>query len=340
MHLTKFCKFTKSNIDFFIKNKYHLTSDNILLIKLKKEIKEIKRFIRKYPNLSIQHSNTKSFDKLIEKFNNVEWVDSNINNVLDKLNVNYEISWNGLTNNGLNIIRIKSNKEQINKILNRIDKIIYMLEYLKTKSTNPINYNIFLILSELEKYFPSKDEIIDVPNANTGYCDTMEKYIYIWRLEEFEKVLFHETIHLLDMDERDKYVKLNINIDNNTKSYYEAITDYLGICYHLQYISIVTNISIKLLFEIEFAFIRNQAMILNEHLKLGHKWTSIITKIQQKTPAFSYYILKYLLFNYILYNEVTNNYSDILYNLLNKGFILYPNIINLESSRMTLLQLD
>jgi hypothetical protein len=62
--------------------------------------------------------------------------------------------------------------------------------------------------------------------------------------------------------------------------------------------------------------------------------------IKQKTAAMSYYILKYLLFDYFLSNEFAelSNYSQLLNKILDIGFKT-KEFNNIMSSRMTLLQL-
>jgi hypothetical protein len=146
------------------------------------------------------------------------------------------------------------------------------------------------------------------------------------------------------MDIRDDDINIKVNIDNH-ESYFEAYTDFIGIQYHLIYISLITNINIKLLLEIELQFMRNQATILNRHLHLGKVWNKeILIPIKQLTPAFSYYILKYLLFEYSLYNNIelfdNNDYNKIFNKIINIGFNDNQNIYNINSSRMTLLQLN
>ena len=104
----------------------------------------------------------------------------------------------------------------------------------------------------------------------------------------------------------------------------------------------LTKIKIKTILELELAFIANQAQVLNNYYKLGdwNHMNRIRVNIKQKTPAFSYYIVKHLLFEYNLDND-NNNDNDInrILNLvLNKGF-KSTDFKYLESLRMTLFTL-
>jgi hypothetical protein len=87
-------------------------------------------------------------------------------------------------------------------------------------------------------------------------------------------------------------------------------------------------------------------MKLNNFFNL-YNWKHKPNKyINQSTSAFSYYILKYLLFEYLLnlnkcdiYEHLYYiNYNNLLNNILNKPFN-QTKFINLKSMRMTLIQL-
>jgi hypothetical protein len=337
--------FTRDNILLFKSNKYLLNNNNILVEKLKNERIHIKTFIKNFnTNINIEIITDiillSKLNKKIIKYSNQFFVHNK--GVIDELNNNisinvlYRITW-GISNT----IIIKTNEEQFKKFKPRIKFIIRIIEYFKFKTNNNINnMTIYLILTGLTKFFPN-NKIIDVKHVNSGYTDFNENIIFIWRYEEFEKVLFHELIHYFDLDSRDHNFHNIINFKGHHACYYEAITDFWGISYYLIFISLVSNISLKILLEIELIFIRNQAMQLNNYYKLKNWKTKPNKIIEQKTSAFSYYIIKYLLFEYALNNNIDinmENYNDILKEILDKGFKTYP-YIKINSARMTLLQL-
>lgn len=350
-------KFTKKYLSVFNTNEFLLNykNQNNLIKLLKFEKKNIINFINSNINLYITiNTNSLSYNKSIKLYANNFWVDTkNVLNQLNKLDYNIYIEWNSVYNNTIkNSIIIKCNKNNL-KFLKRIKILILIIEYLKYKLNNTnINLVIFLVLTDLKKKFPNNNTIININNVNSGYSNLSSNIIYIWRYEEFEKVLFHEVLHLLNLNFD---IKIHHKfIINGPTSYYESITDFWAIFYNLIYLSILTHNSLDFLFKIEFLFIKNQALILNNYFILNDWKKSNI--INQNTPAFSYYILKYLLFKYLIFNKsllidnfIYNNtfiypdlfseYTIIFNNIIKKKFINYK-YINILSSRMTLLELN
>ena len=324
-------KFTNENLKLFSKFKYNLDNENILLKYIKDERTNILNII-KNKMFKIDIKIIDNFNE-ISKYANSNFVDKkNLLKDMKNLNIIYRISWN---NNF--IILISENKLDLT---NRIKFIIYIIEYLKIKTNNNKIIKIYLILSNLKKKFPIDSKIMGVKNANSGYNDSREEIIFIWRKEEFEKVIFHELMHCFNLDKRDEHVHDIIKTDG-PHLYFEALTDFKGIIYHLIFLSLMTRRRIKNLFEYELGFIRNQAMLLNKLWDLGNWTRTPKILIEQKTAAFSYYILKYLMFEYFLNNKFdeTLEYNIILDKILKEGFIM-KELIEIDSSRMTLLQLE
>ena len=348
--------FTIENVKHFKKNKIRINKQTPLLIAIKIERNNIKKFIKKFSKLHIKINQVKQPDikiinKKISSYSNVDWVDStSLKNDLSNLDKIYEITWltpvdpninNNLVNNSENKMYIQTTNNIIEKIVKRLKILIFIGEYLKykTNNTNKV-FNIFLILSNLKRFFPDNNKKIMVKHVNGGYTDTEKDIIFVWRYEEFEKVFIHEVIHYFDMDSRHQHVNIDIKIDGPT-SFYEAITDFWAIFYHLIYLSLITRLPILNLLELELSFIENQAMMLNNHFNLGN-WNDQLTNIiLQSTPAFSYYILKYLLFKYFLENKLIdiNDYNTLINKITSNGLVSKP-FIKLESARMSLLQLD
>ena len=280
-------EFTYKHIKYF-KNKISIDKSNLLLIEITNETNRVKSFIKTH-KLDIkfnQLTNTQlniCNDKIL-LYSQVDWVDTkNLNNELDNLENIFEFSWKTPIIDNINLdqhvnkIYIKATNINIKYISKRIKYLIYISEYLKYKSNNTVKiFDIYIILSYLKRYFPEKNKKVKVTHINGGYTDFNKNIIFVWRYEEFEKVFLHEIIHFLDMDSRhdDNYVDLNIN---GPTSFHEAKADFLAIFYHLIYLTIITKISIKKLLEVEFAFIENQAMALNNHFNLG-SWKYKINK--------------------------------------------------------------
>jgi len=200
---------------------------------------------------------------------------------------------------------------------------------------------MYLLLSPLKKII-EENHTICPKNINSGYTDFTTNEIFIWREEEFEKVIFHELIHYMELDVRnmafdDKDLPIVIN---GPKSYYEAFTDLQGILYYLIYVSIITGKSVDSLFQIEYAFIKNQANNLNDIFKLKD-WKNKKQSIKQTSPAFTYYILKYLIIKKIIENNdfsLLDNPRELI-KVIFKSEFQNDNFIDIKSSRMTLIQL-
>ena len=183
--------FTKKYLNSFLKFKYSLDNDNHLLKYIKDERKKIIQ-LAKDKSYNIKISNIDSYDK-INKYTNSKFVDTkNLLDDMKTLTIIYKIEWD----NNLIIIYTKDKID----LLKRIKIIVFMIEYLKEKTQNNKDVTIYLVLSSLEKKFPTNNKIMGVKNANSGYNDSMKDIIFIWRKEEFEKVLFHELIHNFELD--------------------------------------------------------------------------------------------------------------------------------------------
>jgi len=331
-----FTNYTKKNLSKFINNRYILDNTNSLLISLYNKKNIIINFIN---NIIINITIDNNYQFKYKQYCKSRFIDKKIENL--NFTNSLLIKWNN------NKIIIKTNIKNIKSIILKIKILIYLIEYIKSisiKSDKPLI--IVLVLSNLKKLYPVKNKVITSENVNSGYTDFTNNIIFIWRYEEFEKVLFHEIIHFYELDKSNHSVPNIINTDIYSHNYYEAITDLYGILYHIIYISIITKIELKILLELEISYIKNQAIKLNNFFNL-YNWKHKPNKyINQSTSAFSYYILKYLLFEYLLnlnkcdiYEHLDYiNYNNLLNNILSKPFN-QTEFINLNSMRMTLIQL-
>ena len=330
--MIKFDDFTNNNLKFFTNRDKNINFNYIK--QLKKDI--LSKFNKNIKYEIIEYKIPKN---KLKKLFDTEWVYSKLYDNINNLDSEYKITWNYKTNH---TIYLKCSKQKFNSFKQRLPILLNMLNFLydkkNTNQTRPIN--IYLILSHLKKQL-EKDVIINAKHINSGYTDFQSNEILVWREEEFEKVIFHEMIHYMDLDVR------NMSFDDNHlpheidgyKSYFEAFTDFWGIIYHLIYISIIINKSVNSLLQIEYNFIENQANLLNHYFGLKNWRDKKI--IKQKSPAFTYFILKYLIFKEIIYSNNINlldNPRELVITVLQKGFT-EKQFIDLNSSRMTLLQI-
>ena len=320
------CNFTIQNASKY--TNYTINDNSLLLKNIKKDRDNIKNLMNNNINITIRE--IENFEEEIDEFANGSFVArEELYKVKHLLEDNYIVEWQ----NGF--IKINTIKSQFLSFEKRVKVLIYIIEYLRIKSKNTNYVKIYLVLSKLEKTFP-EDGVMEVENANTGYTDFMKNIIFIWRLEEFEKVILHEIIHYFELDDNMKDDKSRIKIQGEHR-YYEGFTDFWGIYYYIIYLSLITKIKIKKLLELELCFIKNQAMQLNSLLKLNSWEHKPLKTIIQKTAGFSYYIIKYLLFEYSHNNKIINNLK-ILDTVLKKG-LKQEKYNKIKSARMTLLQI-
>jgi hypothetical protein len=203
-------------------------------------------------------------------------------------------------------------------------------------------YNIYVWLSDLKKTKPLNKRKYEPTHVNSGATvhsliedtedlfrndfekDDFEKSssskkfeklnnapveLYIWRKEEFEKVLIHELIHTLKLDfmaypdelTKQIYTYFNIPIHINIHVG-EAYVETWAMIFNLIFISKSSNIFFEI-FEKELIFSLYQTSKVIHHFGykclnycdkslIKYNKDNYITQFQQDTSVFSYYILK------------------------------------------------
>jgi hypothetical protein len=323
--MIKWSEFSKKN--FKNMKKHDIKYDHII-----ESMKNIKSNIINSPDVSYKIEVTKLSLKKIEDLKNSTWVDPDL--VYDYLDYDIHIKLNN------NNISIKTTKDKFEKIKKRLSVFLKMIDYIYRSGLQNKNFNLYLVLSNNKKNID--DSIISSKHVNSGYTNKTANDIFVWREEEFEKVTFHELIHLINHDHIDENIKIPIYIDG-IKSYFEAITDFKAIIYYIIYISILTNIKIKTLLQYEMFFIYNQAKYINSNLQKN--------KMKQYSPAYSYFILKYKIFYFMTHVDNLNLFEEIF--LLNESYkklikLMHKNnfsaendtFINFNSARMTFFELE
>jgi hypothetical protein len=302
-----------------------------------KNIKNIRELIIQNNNTKYKITKTKILKSKINKFKDSPWVDPNF--YYDDLIFDINITWinNRITNN----IYLKTTKNKFDKIINKLNIFIKILNYIQGQSK--VEINIYIILSEFKKNIEF-NKIISPKHINSGYTNIITKEIFVWREEEFEKVSFHELIHLFDHDHRDEIINLDLDI-NGPESFFEAVTDFKAIIYNIIYISLLTSRKIESLIKFEIAFMHNQAIFVSFHLSNCMNNNAIV----QKSPAYSYFILKYYIFEYFI-NEFNHElFNDIFFKSINYNKLIklinFKNLnnyryIDFKSARMTLFEIN
>ena len=329
---SRWCEFTEKNLSTLKSLKGDFVNDNSLLIKkARKEREEIIKIEK--PQYKIE--NEKIPEKKLNQFIASYWVFNKVKEEINKLTQSYLITW---TNGKLkNMMFIKCGSEKIQSIKERLPFMLQVMNHIQNKSKKQIPIELYLVLSNLKKQLDNS-ESIGPKHVNSGYTNTYDEYIFIWREEEFEKVSFHELMHLFDMDHRDEnYIEQH----NYDRSLYETITDFKAIFYNIIYISLCTKSSIVSLFNLELTFLFNQAALMIEQMLKNKKFIS---------PVYAYFILKASLFNYMIKineSEFENHWNNIFINNINFNKIinkldytkLEKKYYNFDSARMSYFEL-
>jgi hypothetical protein len=185
-------------------------------------------------------------------------------------------------------------------------------ELLKTK-VNKLKLNI--LLGKQKKYTYDTD-ILTPLNINSGSSISGE-VIYIWRVEELEKVLIHELLHYYSYDFH--------SFDEGYNSIHELITTYFDIngddkvnesineitanIIHMIYQSIKLKMDLSMVYEYELIFSLYQVAKIIVFYK-GSNFRDIFKTspkhitFNQTTSVLSYYIIKCMLLFYI--NDTMN----------------------------------
>lgn len=131
---------------------------------------------------------------------------------------------------------LKSDVKLFPKVLKKIKIWIYTLIHFIKELCSP-NINIYLYFTDHKKKLPdSSNTIIDETNANTAFtfaCNMKRTSndIYVYRTEEWFKVLIHETFHTFGLDFSAKnQTRLNEMIHSvfpvkNDPAFYETYTE-------------------------------------------------------------------------------------------------------------------
>lgn len=349
--MIKFDDFTNKYLKIFMEKR-----SKVIFPELKKMRSDINDYI-KNNEVKFKIEEYVIPERKLHELTDTPWVYKEVLNSIKDLHANYKISWSYKKFN--HYIIIKSTESKFKSFKERLDTLLHIINYIYDlkKTSEDREIHMFLLLSPLKKII-EKDEAICPKNINSGYTDFSTNEIFIWREEEFEKVIFHELIHYMDLDVRnmafdDEDIPIIIN---GPKSYYEAFTDLHGILYYLVYLSIITGKSVNSLFQIEYEFIKNQANNLNNILKL-EDWSTFAKSerrfngvertnkekktIKQSSPAFTYFIIKFLIIKKIVEDNninLLNNPKELIKEIFNVGFTC-ESFIDIKSSRMTLIQM-
>jgi hypothetical protein len=218
-----------------------------------------------------------------------------------------------------------NNLPKIIKKLEIVSKILIFLALISSKKKDLLAY---IFLSNNKKR--SNGHIFDPENINSGYTtfSMLDEYIVVYREEEFIKVLIHEAIHFFELDTKFRqfgvlqdYLPYKFKSDDIIT---EAFTDFYAINYYIIFICLYNNKKkysdfIKV-YQKQFEFIKSQAIKIIQLSKVNQTNTIINT-----TNVFSYFVLKYILFE--IYLKHKSNFLKLDKYIFNKIIQLMKNFI-------------
>ena len=162
------------------------------------------------------------------------YISKNVKTQNTYLFIKYAIPFNS-TQIVLNFISFHDFSQKLLKQLDKIVKIMFaslLLINNLTQSTSIFNkptLNVYFFLTPFMKHFDINDKHLGAKNCNTGftYPNLDEGLIVIYRLEEFFKVLIHESIHNAGVDSQLFNLKRqNYGNDNKTQLYNKFLENY------------------------------------------------------------------------------------------------------------------
>jgi hypothetical protein len=211
----------------------------------------------------------------------------------------------------------KNNSHYCHEKLKRMYVWLYVaMKHASSKCSQ--NLNIYLYLTDLKKHLPTNEMVIQQENANTGFtttCNTTSE-IHIYREEEWFKVLIHETFHNLGLDFSGiDNAKINQCIFaifpvQTQECFFESYCEMWAEIMNILFISYFTSSSKKLenilnkavrMLETEQEYSMLQCAKVLHFFGITYQDLYEITdyakearanKYKEKTPIFSYYILK------------------------------------------------
>jgi hypothetical protein len=196
-----------------------------------------------------------------------------------------------------------------NDVMYNLMKRIYTIVKIYNISY-PIN--IWFIPTNTKRQFPKNGEMVDRVNINGGYTYLNKHTIYVYRYEDFEKVILHEILHNseLQVPWSSKCLKELCNLF--TISYYsefdptEAFIEMWALYYHIMFIAYETGSNFECLINKDIEW---NMYLANKLLKYKDKYFK--NGWIERTNSFSYIILKTIfLCNWKNFLRLKEPYTD------------------------------
>jgi hypothetical protein len=230
-----------------------------------------------------------------------------------------------------------------------IQMIMRIITLFRKISKKEMKLDLTIFYCNQKRYFPLKEKLLTPENINAG-CTVFGRYVYVWRKEEFYKVLIHELVHYFSLDFHDIEDSDNEHLEKmrdsviNIKGHdvvNETYTEILAITLNSIMCSVINNIDFSDIINYEIVFTHFQiAKIIN--FFGGNTYDDLFKIIiNQKTSVASYVIIKGMFLNN--YEKILKHFDNLNFGNSDKKRIfnnykkLYGEIVNRESLNKELI---
>jgi hypothetical protein len=173
------------------------------------------------------------------------------------------------------------------------------------------NFNIHLVLAPHKRLFPAMKKLINVENINGGFTSVNGNNIYVFREEEFPKVILHELLHHSPVHSEawTKYqtdeLKLAFDISPNMRLIpNEAVVEVFATIIHCIFVSIVIKQPFKKIIntEIHHSVLQSNKFLAKQGQLPSGLWN-------EYTNSFCYIVFKtIMLMNFSKLANITPEY--------------------------------
>lgn len=234
----------------------------------------------------------------------------------------------------INLYTLTDHVNHYLKIIKYICDLYIQSKYKNSQTERLEQINIYLFpIYKKNKSLPNTNTFkpLSVQHVNSGYCILQGNHrnVYVFRQEEYMKVLIHELIHAFDLDSRfynltypeiRSTLKINVN---------EAYTELLALIVY----SKLFNIDIYQ--QLQFSIFQT-AKILN-YYGLNSLTDLYDQTFYQKSHILSYYVLK----TSALYNLLMNQSTGFVSGIGSKSITVHDSLISklLKTSKLDFIDM-
>jgi len=219
-----------------------------------------------------------------------------------------------------------------------VELIFKIVDFFRILSKKDINLKLVIFYNNQKRFLPH-NKLMTAENINGG-ASMDNHYVYIWRKEDFYKVLIHELIHYfnldfhkLDNDILGEILRKIIKIDGRDVNN-EAYTEIMALTINSVLYSLMLNIDFSDIIYYENIFTHLQiAKIIN--LFGGDNYDDLFNiTIKQNTSVVSYIIVKGMLLNN--YDTILKHFDQYFDKDENEKFDDYFNIYSILVNKKSL----